>query len=885
MELINMKHISTITALFLILCPPALLAQGLAGSEELASSSVSNPSFSLYGLIPGLVVQDKAEGIGTSVAPDMFLRGKSTFGNASNLPLVLVDGFVRNIDDVNLADIESVSVLSDAVSRALYGMQGANGVISIKTRRGRSGRTSYRVVLEHGCARAVGIPSFVGSARYAQYYNEALNNDGMSPKYSDAQIRSFYEGPSQLYPDVRWEEELVRSLAPVTHFDLSADGGNEIVRYYVSIGYRNQTGFFDRTSEFSDEYSTNMGSNRYYVKTNLDVVAVRNLDIKLDITGQLNDINMPRTDQGTLWNAFYNYPQTEFPMFWEGGRLGGTPSFPSNPYGQLNESGYRRTNNRLIQSSLSGEYHLDMLLKGLSVGARYGYDNQWISNEYWDRTYATWEMTGLDETGAPMLSQRGVDGELTYSHSNTADSQARRDTVEAFARYSHAGFDAVISYHQNELKTDNGTPYRTQYYNALLSYNYKDRLIASASLSRSGSESFAAKERYGWYPAASIRWNVTRNISLRTSAGYAGNSNLNARFAYRQLTNWQGSAYYFGETATSYGGRYLGAEANPALRAERSLLFDAGLDATPVKGLSVTVTGFAERRTGILSDMGNSYSQVAGLTYPNINLGSTFTKGFEAGAAFSRDFSGDFGMKAVLGVSHYTNKILSVLEPSVPDDSQYQYQKGHQVGANLALVAIGLFRDQDEIDNSPVQQFGNVYPGDIKYKDVNGDNVINDYDRVYTDAYPVPNTEVSLRLALRFGKFDVSAFLHGQFGTEIYMGDAASVYWPFANNSWRVSEYVASQVPWTVDNAETARYPRLSATMSANNCRRSTFWLRNGDRLRVRSVELACNFNRFRVYLRGMNLLCFDHLDALDPAAMASSPMSRSYHVGCVFNM
>ena len=880
-----MKRISIFSVIILFLCTPRVSAQERAYSDDIMTASVSNPSFSLYGLIPGLIVQDKAEGIGTSVAPDMFLRGKSTFGNASNLPLVLVDGFARSIDDINIADIESVSVLSDAVSRALYGMQGANGVICVTTKRGRSGKTSYHAFLEHGYARPVGIPSFVGSARFAQYYNEALNNDGISPKYSDSQIRSYYEGPSELYPDVQWQEELVRPLAPVTNFCFNADGGNDIARYYVSLGYRRQAGFFDRTEEFSDEYSTNLGSNRYYVKTNMDVVAVRNFDIRLDITGQLNDINMPRTDQGTLWNSLYTYPQSEFPMFWNNGRLGGTPSFQANPYGLLNESGYRRTNNRIIQSSLSGEYHLDMILKGLSVGARYGYDNQWISNEYWDRTDATCEMTGLAEDGSPILSQRGVDGELNYSHSNTADSQARRETIEAFARYSGHGFDAVINYHQNELKTDNGTPYRTQYFNFLVSYNYRNRCIVSASLSRSGSESFSENERFDWYPAASLKWNITPALSLRASSGYAGNSNLNARFAYRQLTNWQGNAYCFGETATSYGGRYLGAEANPALRAERSLLADAGLDASVAGIIQLSATLFLEKRQGILSEMGNSFSQVAGLTYPNINIGSTFTKGIEAGLVFGKEFSSDFGVKAALNLTHYTNKVLSVLEPSVPDDSAYQYQKGHQVGANLALVAIGLFRDQDEIDNSPVQQFGNVYPGDIKYKDVNGDNVINDYDRVYTDAYPVPNTDVSLRLAFRFGRFDVSAFFHGQFGTEIYLGEAPSVYWPFANNSWRVSEFVASQVPWTVDNSDKAGYPHLSATMSANNCRRSTFWLRSGDRLRLRSAELAYNFSHFRVYLRGMNLFCLDHLDALDPAAMTSSPMTRSFHLGCVFNL
>ena len=877
--------------------------------EDLVKTSSSYPSWSLYGKIPGLVVEDYAERVAVNVTPNFYVRGKSTFGNASNIPLVVVDGFIRNIDDININDIESVSVLKDAVSTAMYGMQGANGVIYVTTRRGASAKPQYRVEFEQGFQTPLRIPDFAGSARYAQAYNEALVNDGMTPVYGKERIAAYLNAPGIYNPDNQWQDLLVRRMAPTTKVNLSSFGGNESVRYYVSLGYRNDNGLFAMTDTFSDDYDTNLSSDKFYVKTNIDLIAVENLELKLDISGQINVISQPRKEYSDLWRQFYTYPQHEFPMLLPDGSIGGTPSFTENPYGTLNASGYRRNLNRHICSSLTGKYNFQGILEGLSIGARYAYDNMWLANEYWDRTFAVHEIKGQNADGSPILSMRGVDGELTYRHANTDDSQRRRENLEAFMGYDRCfgethDVGAYVVYHQDNLTTDNSTPYRNQYVSGRVSWSISDRYSVEAALSYSGSEAFAKQWRYALYPAVALGWNISNEkflkdhewierLRLRTSAGYSGNSNQNARFAYRQQTLWTGGAYHFGLTPDSYGSRELGTEANVMLRPEKSFKADAGIDGRIFKCLDFGVTGFYERRSDILTDMNNLFSGVSGLKYPNTNLGSTTTYGVEFSANFERRLSSLVTMFADFNLLWYRNRIDSMLEQPLPLNSAYQYQTGKHIGASLALVAEGLFRSQDEIDNSPLQQFGAVAPGDIRYKDVNKDGYINDYDRVYTDAYPVPNTEMGLTLGFRFGDFDVSAFFHATSGTEIYMGDASAVYWPFANNSYRLSRYVAERTPWTPDKSMEADYPKLSTASSVNNNRRSTFWLVDGDRLRLRNLEIGYVLpervskkimaRQLRFYLRGINLFTLDHLKELDPAALTGTPMLRSYYFGLSF--
>ena len=868
----------------------------------LSKNSVSKPSFALYGKLPGLLVQEEAEVIG-GATPNMWIRGRSTYGNASNVPIVLVDGFIRNIDEINIDDIESVNVLKDASTAVIYGMKGANGVILIETKRGAIGKPRYKVQVEQGFQTPTRIVDFTNSAENAMLYNQALANDGLEPRFSEEQIIGFGQGNSIYYPDNQWQDIMVKDMAPTTKIALNATGGNRIAKYYVSLGYRSDNGFLNNT-KFMD-YNNNPHNDRYSLRTNLDITALDNLDLKLDISGQINDLTKPIRDQNSIWDLLYKYPQNEFPAIFSDGKLGGTATFYENPIGDIGRGGYKQILSRHLQSALRAEYHLQGVLKGFSFGGNYAFDNSWNITQTRSRAFAVYEIMGVGLDGYPSLAIVGKDdGALSYGEGG--DQQSRREHMEAFLKYnkkfgeSHS-LSATVLYHQDRLSFDQSNPYNNQYGGGRISYDYASKYLADFSFSYSGSEAFAKKYRYEFYPAGALAWVVSKEdfmndidvvdfLKLRASAGLVGNSNINERFSYRQMMT-SGGNYQFGNTPTSYSGRTMGTIANPGLKAEKSFKVDMGIDAQLFNSLYFSGTYFFEERSDILTNQGNTLSSIFGVPYPNINAGVAQNYGFELQLNFDKQVSKMTRLFADFAFLTYKNKVKSMLEIPLPENSTYQYKTGRSIESELRLEAIGVFQSQEEIDNSPHQEFGMVRPGDIKYRDKNDDGAINDYDRTYSNKSNMPTTDLGLNLGVEYGSWDISAFFHAQLGSEIYLGNAPTVVQPFSNSAYRVSQWVYDRVPWTTETAGVSNFPRLSTTENANNYRRSDYWMVNGDRLRLRTLEIGYNLpaniaakvflSKCRIYLRGINLLTFDHLGFLDPAAMASNPMLRSYYVGC----
>lgn len=874
-------------------------------SEDVLSQiSVSSPSYALYGLLPGLIVQEKAEII-NGTAPNMFIRGRATYGNASNVPIVLVDGFERELDDIVLNDIKSVNVLKDAAATAIYGMKGANGVILVETKRGAIGRPRFQVNVEQGFQSPTRIAEFTNSADYAHYYNQALNNDGLPLRYSAEQITGGSKGNSVYYPDNQWQDMMIKSMVPTTKVNLSATGGSKLVKYYASLGYERHNGYFNYTKYM--DYNSNPASDRYSFRTNLDVTAIANLDIKFDISGQIEEKNLGNRDQSSVWNLIYKYPQNEFPAFLPDGSLGGTAAFPVNPIGDMQRTGYRKTSTRAIQSSIRAEYHLQGALRGGSFGVNYAYDSRWNANEYWTKGFAVQEIVGQNEDGSPILATVGTDGKLSYRHNNNDDSQRRRENLEVFAKYNkhiaghHLG--AMFIYHQDQLNIDQNNPYNNQYWAGRFNYAYDAKYLAELVFSYSGSEAFAKKHRYEFYPAVALGWVMSKEdfmkdikfidfLKFRTSAGLSGNSDMGSdRFTYRQMTSYMDNNYYFGENVKGYAGRKLGTLANPDLKAEKSFKYEFGVEAQLFNSLYVAANYFFERRYDILTYQGGLLPALSGISYPNINAGVAHNQGIEIQLNYNKEIDKDWTLFGNLNFLTYTNKIKAMLETPLPDNSTYQYHTGRGIGQELALIAEGIFQSEDEILKSPTQQFGVVRPGDIKYKDVNNDGIIDNYDRVYTNGSNLPTTELGLNIGAKYKDFDISAFFHAQLGSEIYLGDAEFIVWPFNNSSYRMSQWVADRIPWSVETASIANFPRLSTIENSNNYRRSTYWIVNGDRLRLRNLEIGYTLpsvianklfmSSCRFYVRGTNLFTLDHIGFLDPVAMAGSPMLRSYYVGC----
>ncbi len=875
--------------------------------DNLKKNTNYNVSESLFGMLPGLFVEEKALEPG-SAKLNMFIRGKSTFGNASNAPLVFVDGFERDLSELTMEDIENISVLKDAASCALYGSRGANGVILVTTKRGAEQKTSYTFRSEYGFQQPTKLPRFVGSKDFAKFYNEALDNDGLSNlKYSDEKIAGYDNGNSVLNPDFDWANEMLAASAPISNVNFSARGGNQSTKFYVNIGYLNNTGIYKGTDKYTD-YSTNINYDRYNFRTNLDLIVLKGLSVKMDVSGQISTKNAPNSSTSSIWNAMYKYPTHLFPVMAEPGTLGGTPVYYNSPMGQITELGYDRISSRYLQSSIQALYEFDGTLKGLSVGARYAYDNIYSITENNTKTFGVKDVLGKTTSGDPILSQLIGKNSTVPVFSISGESQLRRNSFEAYSQYvkniGQSTINALIMYHQDKQYVDQYSPYAFQTLGGKLHYGYKNTYFAELSGSFSGTEVFAPKNRQNFYPAASAAWvvsnedffNTTKGIDylkFNTSAGFVGNSSVGERFTYRQLYVNSGSIIFGrGNTAILYG-LAEGTLPNIDLKPERAFKFDIGMNMKLFSSLTLDATYFIEERSNILTTSSSQISSVLGVAVPNINKGKTSVSGVDASLIYNKQLR-DVGISLGLNLSYYNSVIKEINEQALPDFASYQLQKGQAIGSSLGLQAIGFYQNDAEIASDPVKpQFGTVKPGDIKYKDQNGDNKIDDYDRVYLPGLNMANVDLGFQIGLNYKGFDISAFLNAQLGESIYLGDSPLLFWPLTDESARITQYVADRKPWTPGNATSANYPRLTTQDSPNNYRRSDFWMINGDKLLLRTLELGYALNattakklflaNARVYVRGMNLFSLDHLKAVDPAAMSGYPMMKSFQMG--FNL
>ena len=381
--------------------------------DDIEKNTVFSLGNVLYGKVAGLVVDQNSGEPGNDL-PGFSLRGVTTFGFA-RAPLVLVDGFIRDLNSVSVFDIENISVLKDASATAMYGIQAANGVVLVTTKGGHEGKSKITVDFTNGFQSPTRLPQFNNSANFATMYNQALSNDNLPPLFSPAVIAGYTNGNRNLFPDVDWLNELVRKNAPITSLNISSSGGNKVAHYYVSLGYLNNTGIYKNT-DINDGYSTNSNLNRLNFRSNIDVKVLNDLTLKLNLGGQINDINAPRMATSDIWNRLYDYPTHLFPVYSAPGLLGGTSAFADNPMGYINNRGYREIHNRFFQSDLDLKYDAGKYIKGLELGARVGFDNYYTVTDGWSRTFAVFQTSRDPISGNPVVGAPiGANTNLAYN--------------------------------------------------------------------------------------------------------------------------------------------------------------------------------------------------------------------------------------------------------------------------------------------------------------------------------------------------------------------------------------------------------------------------------------------------------------------------------------
>ncbi|MDR1865274.1 MAG: SusC/RagA family TonB-linked outer membrane protein [Bacteroidales bacterium] len=879
----------------------------VASGEDLRKSQVSTLNNTFFGRFPGMTVIQTNGEPGYDDA-SIYLRGQHSMRN--NSILFLLDGFeVNNINQVSPEEIESVTYLKDAVALAVYGISGANGALLVTTKRGSNTGKKVNISLKarYGIQTPTHLPKFEGSYNYARYYNEALQNDGLPLLYTDKDLEGYRTGNDPYYyPDVNWYDEILKSTSNIQDYTLSLSGGNNYSRYYVMGGFMGSDGLYDHTD---GKNNSNINFQRINFRANVDIDVTKRLSVALNLGGRIEDRMFPNTATATFWQHIATYAPNLYPVRTPSGQITGTANYPDNPVGSLLYEGYGSRHTRDVQASITAREKLDFITEGLGAFASVSMNSNYMNGYNKTKTYSYYEpLRTVSSAGNDSVYyiQRGADTDLTISTGNDAE-QDRMDVmagVEYKRSFNGHDLDLLLMYRQEKYSIlGEQSLYGKQNLLGRLGYTFRRKYIVEFSFSYSGTDNYEKGHRFGFFPALSLGWVVSNEhflsgnryidfLKLRGSAGLLGNDKGSGRFAYNQYWGPASSqGYYFGTGVTYYEALVQLALANPHFTWEKSQLYNAGVESELFNGrLSLTADVFYENRYDIPVNVSNTLPGFSGINFSSmLNKGEANNKGLELSAMY-RDRTGDFGYFAGVSYSFARNKIIKSYE--TPRGEEARYTQGKPIGQRFGLEAVGFFKDNTDIENSPVHTFYPVRPGDLKYKDQNGDGFIDANDEVAIRNPSVPEISYAANLGVSWKGFDVELLFDGNSNRSVYLN--GYMFWPFIND-YNISTWAAER-RWTPENHANAAFPRLTTQSNANNYRSSDFWVRNISILRLRNAELGYNISgdllrrlkieRVRVYLSVLNPFTFSNLDAdVDPETLSVGyPVLRTYSTGIVLD-
>ena len=875
-------------------------------AENIDKSSAFSIGNSLYGNVLGLTTM-QSTGVVWEQMPSMYIRGLKTL-NGNNGILLVVDGLERDnnwqaLKYITPEEVESVSVLRDAAALALYGYRGVNGVVNIVTKRGKYDPREINFSYDHAFNYMTRKPELADAYTYASALNEALTNDGKQVRYSQNELNAFKNGTSPyLYPNVNWWEEVFRDRGASDIATLSFRGGSTKMRYYTMMNLQNNRGFI-KNFDTNADYSTQEKYSKANFRTNLDIDLSPKTKMQANIMGILNEFSRPGMGSDNLISKLYQLPSAAFPIRTESGLWGGNTTWGENwnPVALTEGRAYSKGHTRGLYADMSLRQDLSSLTKGLGASVRIGYDNlasYWENHtkgyKYGMASVASWEnglpIAGEEITGGKDTEMSG-DSKLDWQY-RAFNFQMNVDWQRQFGVHSLYSM-LLYTYKYDNAKGINNTFYR-QNAGWYTHYGFKNRYFADFTLMASASNLLAPDHRWNVSPTVGLAWlisnekfmqsqNVVDFLKLRASFGMLNTDNIPGN-GYWNETVGGGNGYPINNNFGGDGGWHEGRLASVNGTTEKAYKYNAGVDATLFKGLTLTVDGFYERRSDIWVSSDGQNSAVLGASGSYVNAGIVDSWGTEIGANYYKKM-GNVELNLGGTFTYNRSKIIEMLEEPAAYD--YTRSTGNPVGQIFGLQAIGYFVDQADIDNSLPQQFGPVKAGDIKYKDMNGDKVINSDDRVAMGYNSTcPEIYYSFSLGLEWKGLGFSAQFQGVGNyTAILSG---TYYHPLVDNT-TISNYVYRN-RWTPETPN-ARFPRLTTETVDNNLQTSSLWLADRSFLKLRNCEVYYKLpsswlNRFwvknaKVYVRGVDLLCFDSIDQLDPEAMNNSyPATRSIHVG-----
>ncbi len=893
---------------------------------------VASISSMLAGRIPGIIAVTRNGEPGSTNA-DIWIRGISNIGGDRS-PLIVVDGVPnRPIDGLSPYDIESFTILKDAAAVAVYGIRGANGVVLIVTKKGVVGTPKINVDYFQGVTQFTKSPTLIDGVDYMKLANEAKLTEfvrggsvgNFTPQYSQTAIDKTASGENPiLYPNVNWFNEIFKEFGQNRTATANLSGGVNNARYYVSLGYYDENGLFK--SDDVQAYNATQSFSRYNVSTNLnwDITGTTKMD--LNLKGILSQGNFPGPENtAAVFAQAFQINPTSFPATYPNGSIPGISAQADqrNPYADITRRGYRTTFNNQLFSNLRLTQDLKVITPGLSVTGLFSFDVTSATNFNRTKRENTFYINPNDPTnpdGTYKYTQT-FSGQrfLTFTRANGSDKKIYGEFAvnynKTFGKHAVSGlalYNRTDNVNGFAADFTTAIPYRSQGLAGRITYAFDNRYFAEFNVGFNGSENFAPNKRYGTFPAFGVGWILSNEkffeslkstfqlVKFRYSDGITGsggssNGYVSEADRFYYLTKVGGAnGYTFGLTrniapaglnVTAYGVDITWAESRKQ---------DLGFELKTLKGnLSLIVDLFKENRKGIFLGRGVVPNYIGLVSNPSGNLGETKNKGIDGTIEYNAKVSSDFD---VTFRANYTfNKDQIIENDQAPTKFPWMELRGSNILARTGYTAIGLFKDQAEINASP-KQFGTLLPGDIKYKDLNADGIIDAFDRSIIGRGDVPSSVYGFGFSMSYKGFDLGAFFQGQSNADIILsGDAIQ---PFTASGGLGNLHAVATDRWTVENPrQDAFYPRLSYGVNNNNFQTSTWWKRDISYLRLKNLDLgytlktgikAIGVNRLRVYATGYNVLTFSKFKIWDPELASNNgtryPLTSTYTLGLTAN-
>lgn len=886
----------------------------------------------LAGKVAGVIAVQRSGEPGYDDA-QFWIRGVSTFAGGSN-PLILVDGVERPISNIEPEEIETFSILKDAAATAVYGIRGANGVILVTTRRGAKEKPSISFKMERGIVGATMMPDVADGPTYLELYNEAqlATNPNYVTPYTPEYIAKTRSGEDPyLYPNVDWIDLMMNDYSNNQRANLNVSGGGDVAKYFVSATYYDEDGIWKVDN--LNQYNTNIKLKRYNFRANTDISLSKDTDLSLGLGGILITSNYPGRSAADIWGnnggIMMNTPIGYAPFYPDpvnpGKIVYGGVNGIGNPYQHLTGAGFASEWRNNIQSDITLRHDLGRFVQGLKIQGKFAFDGYNYHNIQrvrgsGDNSGDRYALNGRDAEGDLMLT-KFFDGpeDLPYGRTNGGN---RRVYTEANINYSrtfgHHSLSGLILFNrQNYQVGDAGSaimaiPYLMQGLVGRVSYSFKDKYFLEGSAGYNGSENFERGKRMGLFPALALGYIVSEEpffkdnihfmefLKFRGSYGSKGNDQLGPandvrRFAYLTTVGGGNGGYTFGNTGqTTYSGRGED-EWGADLTWEREKEINLGIETRFLRGFTLQADLFQRHREGIYLRRDALPAIMGLIRNPSGNLGEFKNRGVDATIEYRKRIGQlDFSVRG-----NYTFARNELVENDQPDWAySYLNRRGKRLGQPFGMIADGLFESQEDINASPFHAFGPVRPGDIKYKDINGDGVVNAFDEAAIGNPANPEVVYGFGTTLGFKGFDLSAFFQGTRNMDFMLG--GNGWFPFIQGGLRGNLNMNALDRWTPESPrQDALFPRLSFGPNTNNYRNSTWWLRDASYMRLKTAEIGytvpkaftqrVKINTLRVYVSGFNLLTFSKFKFWDPELGngngSAYPIQRNFNAGINLNL